>query len=64
MADLLLGQVLRFEGDPMVEGEGAARHDSHGAVLVDPNYCIGCAFCVQEPLLMIIGSIRMPTWLV
>lgn len=35
MADLLLGQVLRFAGDPFVEGEGAARHESHGAVLVD-----------------------------
>ena len=35
MADLLLGQVLRFDGDPMAEGEGAARHDSQGAVLVD-----------------------------
>jgi len=35
MADLLLGQVLSFAGDPFVEGPGAARHESHGAVLVD-----------------------------
>ena len=34
MADLLLGQVLSFAGDPFVEGSGAARHESHGAVLV------------------------------
>jgi guanine deaminase len=35
MADLLLGQVLRFQGDPFAEGPGAARHDSRGAVLVE-----------------------------
>jgi guanine deaminase len=35
MADLLLGQVLWFEGDAMVEGETAARHERHGAVLLD-----------------------------
>ena len=35
MADLLLGQVLSFAGDPFVEGPEAARHESHGAVLVD-----------------------------
>ena len=35
MADLLLGQVLGFAGDPFVEGEGAARHESHGGVLVE-----------------------------
>ncbi len=35
MADLLLGQVLRFAGDPFEQGPGAARHDTHGAVLVD-----------------------------
>ena len=34
MDDLLLGQVLQFDGDPFVDGEGAARHESHGAVLV------------------------------
>ncbi|RFU12227.1 guanine deaminase [Rhodobacteraceae bacterium W635] len=31
---LLLGQVLRFEGDPFVDGPGAARHDARGGVLV------------------------------
>jgi guanine deaminase len=35
MADLLLGQVLRFDGDPFAQGPGAARHDARGAVLVD-----------------------------
>ena len=34
MADLLLGQVLSFAGDPFVEGPDAARYESHGAVLV------------------------------
>ena len=34
MGDLLLGQVLRFDGDPFVGGEAVARHESHGAVLV------------------------------
>ncbi len=35
MADLILGQVLSFAGDAMVEGAGAARHLSQGGVLVD-----------------------------
>ena len=35
MADLLLGQVLSFAGDPFHDGPAAARHESHGAVLVD-----------------------------
>ncbi len=35
MADLLLGQVLRFAGDPFVEGPDAARHEPHGAVLIE-----------------------------
>ncbi|MBC2834381.1 guanine deaminase [Paragemmobacter straminiformis] len=35
MADLLLGQVLSFTADPFVAGESAARHESHGAVLVE-----------------------------
>jgi guanine deaminase len=35
MADLLLGQVLSFAGDPFVEGAAAARHWSQGGVLVD-----------------------------
>jgi guanine deaminase len=34
MADLLLGQVLSFTGDPFVLGPEAAHHDPHGAVLV------------------------------
>ncbi len=35
MADLLLGQVLHFTGDPFAQGTAAARHESHGAVLVE-----------------------------
>ena len=35
MADLLLGQVLSFAGDPFAEGETAARHEAQGAVLVE-----------------------------
>ncbi|MCB6179655.1 guanine deaminase [Rhodobacter sp. Har01] len=34
MADLLLGQVLSFVGDPFVDGPAAARHIADGAVLV------------------------------
>ena len=33
-SDLLLGQVLSFAGDPFHDGPAAARHESHGAVLV------------------------------
>jgi len=35
MADLLLGQVLSFTADPFIAGETAARHESHGAILVE-----------------------------
>lgn len=35
MAELILGQVLRFEGDPMAEGPSVARHSTRGAVLVE-----------------------------
>ncbi len=35
MADLILGQILTFSGDPFAEGLSAARHLSHGAVLVE-----------------------------
>ncbi len=31
---LLLGQTLRFEGNPFDAGVGAAQHDTHGAVLL------------------------------
>ncbi len=34
MTDILLGQVLSFAGDPFAEGPDAARHESHGAVVV------------------------------
>ena len=35
MKDLVLGQVLCFAGDPFAEGVEAARHISHGAVLIE-----------------------------
>ena len=35
MAELLLGQVLSYSGDPFAEGVGAARHEPQGAVLID-----------------------------
>jgi guanine deaminase len=34
MADLLLGQVLSFSGDPFHDGPTAAHHETYGAVLV------------------------------
>ncbi|MCB1390816.1 MAG: amidohydrolase family protein, partial [Rhodobacteraceae bacterium] len=34
MPDLLLGQTLRFDGDPFGRGPGVARHTRQGAVLV------------------------------
>ena len=35
MTDILLGQVLSFAGDPFTMGPEAARHESHGAVVID-----------------------------
>ncbi len=35
MADLVLGQVLSFVGDPFTDGPSAARHLQQGAVLID-----------------------------
>ena len=35
MADLILGQVLRFTANPFIEGIAAAQHDSLGAVLIE-----------------------------
>ncbi len=35
MPELLLGQVLSFSGNPFQDGPGAARHETHSAVLVD-----------------------------
>lgn len=35
MADLILGQVLSFTGDPFVEGREAARHWPRGGVLLE-----------------------------
>ena len=38
MAELILGQVLRFEGNPMEHGPSAARHFPRGAVLVEGGH--------------------------
>src|SRR5690606_19269701 len=38
MAELILGQVLRFEGNPMEDGPSAARHFPRGAVLVEGGH--------------------------
>jgi len=35
MADLLIGQVLTFEGNALTEGPAAARHTARGGVLVE-----------------------------
>ncbi len=35
MAELILGQVLSFAGDPFAEGVAAARHESRGGVVVE-----------------------------
>ncbi len=35
MSDLIIGQTLTFAADPFTEGPDAARHDSHGGVLVE-----------------------------
>ena len=35
MAELLLGQTLGFEGNPMIEGTAAARHRTRGGVLIE-----------------------------
>lgn len=35
MADLLIGQTLRFEGDALVNGPEVARHSTRGGVLIE-----------------------------
>ena len=35
MADLLIGQTLRFEGDALVNGPEVARHSTRGSVLIE-----------------------------
>ncbi len=35
MAELILGQVLSYTGDPFAEGPGSAHHESHGGVVVE-----------------------------
>ena len=35
MTELILGQTIRFQGDPFVMGPEAALHDPHGAVAID-----------------------------
>ena len=38
MAELLLGQVLTFDDDALRGGPGSARHERHGAVLIDDGH--------------------------
>ncbi len=40
MADLLLGQLIWFDGDPFRDGLAMARHLTHGGVLVDAGRVI------------------------
>ena len=40
MPDLILGQVLSFTGDPFVLGPDAARHLSHGGILVEAGLIV------------------------
>ena len=40
MADLVLGQVLSFEGDPFLDGPSAARHWQQGGVLLDRGHIV------------------------
>ena len=35
MSDILLGQVLSFVGDPLLDGPDAARHETNGAVAIE-----------------------------
>ena len=41
MAEILLGQVLSFTGDPFAIGPDAATHETHGAVVVDAGKIVG-----------------------
>jgi guanine deaminase len=41
MAELLVGQILAFDGDPFAEGADAARHDARGGVLIDGGRIVG-----------------------
>ncbi|GAB4391130.1 guanine deaminase [Albidovulum sp.] len=38
MMELLIGQTLRFGGNPMLEGPGAALHSGRGAVLIEDGH--------------------------
>ena len=40
MADLVLGKVLSFEGDPFLDGPSAARHWQQGGVLLDRGHIV------------------------
>ena len=40
MADLVLGQVLSFDGDPFLDGPSAARHWQQGGVLLDRGHIV------------------------
>ena len=47
---------LRYAGDPMVEGPGAARHDRHGAVAIEAGRIVDLG--PAETVLEMIGAVR------
>jgi guanine deaminase len=55
MAELLVGQILAFDGDPFAEGADAARHDARGGVLIDGGRIVAwasptiCAAPIRRP---------------
>ena len=40
VAELLIGQTLKYVGDPMAEGPDAARHSARGGVLIDAGHIL------------------------
>ena len=53
MAELLLGQVLSYDGDPFAVGPDAAHHETHGAVLIERGLITATGpanrLCAQHP---------------
>ena len=53
VAELLLGQVLSYDGDPFAVGPDAAHHETHGAVLIERGLITATGpadrLCAQHP---------------
>ena len=53
MVELLLGQVLSYDGDPFAVGPDAAHHETHGAVLIERGLITATGpanrLCAQHP---------------